>query len=103
MVTPSKVASVDDLTALCQDPDLTLLFCAGRWHHSPRWFSPFAPQERVSAMWSASYHVTEETSRFIISTGSGSKASAAPDCARRLSTRAGWSARAERSGAAKNL
>src|SRR6516165_10712802 len=24
--------------------------------------------ERVSAMWSASYHVTEETSRFIIST-----------------------------------
>jgi hypothetical protein len=30
----------------------------------------FAPQERGSAKWSASYHVTEETSRFVLSTGS---------------------------------
>ena len=29
-----------------------------------------APQERGSAMWSASYHATEETSRFILSTSS---------------------------------
>jgi hypothetical protein len=31
-------------------------------------FSP-APQERVQRMWSVSYHPTEETSRFILSTG----------------------------------
>jgi hypothetical protein len=30
-----------------------------------------APQERVSATWSASYHLTEETSRFILSTAAG--------------------------------
>lgn len=30
-----------------------------------------APQERVQQVWSASYHLTEETSRFILSTGTG--------------------------------
>jgi hypothetical protein len=32
------------------------------------WSSPCA-SERVSATWSASYHLAEETSRFILSTG----------------------------------
>jgi hypothetical protein len=45
--------------------------------------------ERVSAMWSASYHVTKETSRFIISTTDRPRRSSAQNPALTITPKAG--------------
>jgi hypothetical protein len=62
-------ASVEDLTILRDNPDLTVLLMQidGTIVHG--WSSPCGLKSAFSVMWSASYHLTEETSRFILSTG----------------------------------
>jgi hypothetical protein len=62
-------ASVDNLTTLRDDPDLTFLLVEVDGTILHGWSSPVRLTSACSVMWSASYHLTEETSRFILSTG----------------------------------
>jgi hypothetical protein len=62
-------ASVEHPTAVRHDSDLTFLLVEidGTIRHG--WSSPLRLKSAFSVRWSASYHVTEETSRFTLSTG----------------------------------
>src|SRR5262245_37719889 len=61
-------ASVEDLTTLRNNPDLTVLLMQidGTILHG--WSSPVRLKSALSVMWSANYHLTEETSGFIVYT-----------------------------------
>jgi len=62
-------ASVEDLTLLRDNPNLTGLRMQVDGTIVHGWSSPVRLTSAFSVMWSASYHLTEETSRFILSTG----------------------------------
>ena len=55
------------LTTLRHDPNLTFLFVQVDGTIVHAWPSPVRLKSAFSVMWSASYHLTEETSRFILS------------------------------------
>jgi hypothetical protein len=65
--------TLEHLPTLRDDPDLTFLLVEidGTILHG--WSSPLRLKSASQVMWSASYHVTQETSRFILSTGPNEK------------------------------
>jgi hypothetical protein len=65
-ITRHRDTLIDHFACLANDPNLALCLVqvAGTILHG---WSPFLRLERVFAMWSGSYHVTKEASRFILS------------------------------------